>query len=93
MFWFKIITNFQKSISRGAFIGGTHKIWTPNLDPQSGPQYGPPYGPHYGPPSNGVNSFECSSVNIRIDFENMEHLDNTWFHALLRPTLPARLFQ
>ena len=26
---------------------GTHKTWTPNLDPQSGP----PYGPQYGPPS------------------------------------------
>ena len=42
----------------------THKTWTPNLDPQSGPQSGPPYGP----PSNGVNSFERSNVNIRIDF-------------------------
>ena len=40
------------------------------MDPQYGPQYGPPYGPHYGPPSNGVNSFERSIVNIRIDFEN-----------------------
>ena len=39
-----------------------------NLDPQSGPQSGPPYGPQYGPPSNGVNSFECSNVNIRINF-------------------------
>ena len=58
-----------------------------------GPQSGAPYGPHYGPPSNGVNSFESSSVNIQNDFENIEHLDNTWFHALLRPTLPARLFQ
>ena len=47
---------------------GTHKTWTPNLDPQSGPQSGPPYGPQYGPPSNDVNSFERSNVNIRIDF-------------------------
>ena len=47
---------------------GTHKTWTPNLDPQSGPQSGPPYGPQYGPPGNGVNSFERSKVNIRIDF-------------------------
>ena len=49
-------------------LAGTHKTWTPNLDPQSGPQSGPPYGPQYGPPSNGVNSFECSNVNIRINF-------------------------
>ena len=49
------------------------------------PNMEPLYGPHYGLPGNGVNSFESSSVNIRIDFENMKHLDNTWFHALLRP--------
>ena len=34
---------------------GTHKTWTPNLDPQYGPQSGPPYGPHYRPPSLTTN--------------------------------------
>ena len=34
---------------------GTHKTWTPNMDPQSGPPSGPPYGPQYGPPSNTTN--------------------------------------
>ena len=42
---------------------GTHKTWTPNLDPQSGPLS--------GPPSNGVNSFESSNVNVWINFENL----------------------
>ena len=28
-------------------FSGTHKTWTPNMDPQSGP----PNGPQYGPPS------------------------------------------
>ena len=55
---------------------GTHKTWTPNMDPQYGPQYGPPYGP----PSNGVNSFESSIVNIRIDFENTVKPLNSGHH-------------
>ena len=68
------------------------------MDPQSGPQSGPPNEPHYGPPSNGVNSFESSNVNIRnqlISKINIEQLDNTsmFFVLGLRPTLPTRQFQ
>ena len=41
-------------------LTGTHKSWTPNLDPQSGPQSGPPYGPQYGPLSKMTISSENS---------------------------------
>ena len=36
-------------------LAGTHKTWTPNMDPQYGPPSGPHYGPQYGPPSKTTN--------------------------------------